>query len=219
MMKTIRVLIADDHAIVRKGLRAVIGNKHDMQVVGEARDGEEAVAQVRALKPDVILMDLVMPVKTGVDAIREIRRSDAEARIVVLTSFGDDDLVLSAIKAGARGYLLKDSLPSELIEAIRSVSRGESSIDPAVAQALVMKLGQTEECRPPSVQLTEREVEVVKLIAHGLSNEIIAQRLYIGEGTVRGYVSNILEKLHLESRTQAALYAIRAGLVRLNMND
>lgn len=219
MTKTIRVLIADDHAIVRKGVRAVISNKRDMEVVGEAKDGEEAVAQVRSLKPDVILMDLVMPVKTGVEAIREIRHADVEARILVLTSFGDDDLVLSAIQAGACGYLLKDSLPGELIEAIRSVFRGESSIDPAVARALMVRWGQKEETRTPEVQLTEREIEVLKLVAEGFSNETIARRLYLGEGTVRGYVSNILQKLHLESRTQAALYAVRKGLVHFNMND
>jgi NarL family two-component system response regulator LiaR len=219
MLKTIRVLIADDHTIVRKGVKAVIGNKPDMEVVGEARNGEEAVAQVRSLKPDVVLMDLVMPVKTGVDAIREIKQADAQARILVLTSFGDDDLVWSAVQAGARGYLLKDSSPHELIEAIRSVFRGESSIDPAVVQTLIFKAGQNESGRPPMVQLTEREIQVLKLIAQGKSNESISRELVIGEGTVRGHVSNILEKLHLESRTQAALYALHKGLVHLNRND
>ncbi len=219
MQRTIRVLIADDHTIVRKGVRAVIGNKRDIELVGEARNGDEAVAQVRCLKPDVTIMDLVMPVKSGVEAIREIKAADAETRILVLTSFGEDDLVLTAIKAGARGYLLKDSSPHELIEAIRSVFRGESSIDPAVAQTLIFKASQNETCRPPVVQLTERETEVLKLIAQGMSNESIARELVIGEGTVRGHVSNILEKLHLESRTQALLYALHEGLVHLNVND
>jgi DNA-binding NarL/FixJ family response regulator len=219
MIQSIRVLIADDHAILRKGIRAVLGNKPDIQVVGEAADGEQAVAQARSLKPDVILMDLNMPVKTGVEAIREICQLHSEARILVLTSFGQKEQVLSAIQAGARGYLIKDALPRELIAAIRSVSRGESLIDPAVAQSLISALGQKHEAKSPMSDLTERETDVLKLIAQGLTNEEIAQRLVLGNGTVRGYVSNILGKLNLGSRTQAALYAIRHGLVHQKMND
>lgn len=221
MTQTIRILIVDDHAIVREGLKALINGKPDMEVTGEARDGEEAVLTVRALQPDVILMDLMMPRKSGLEAIQEIRQEDPEARILVLTSFAEDDQVLSAIKAGALGYLLKESSPRELIEAIRCVYRGESSLHPAVARKLILEFSQNQTESPfrkvePDVNaLTEREVEVLKLVARGLSNQAIAQGLSIGEGTVRFHVSNILSKLHLESRTQAALYALRERLARL----
>jgi len=205
----------DDHAIVREGLKALITGKRDMQLVGEARDGEEAVWKARSLQPDVILMDLKMPCKNGIEAIREIRQENPEARILVLTSFAEDDQVFSAIKAGALGYLLKDSSPLELVEAIRCVYRGESSLHPAVARKLVLKYGAAQKVQSSTEALTRREVEVLKLVARGLSNPKIAQELGIGEGTIRFHVSNILNKLQLENRTQLALYALREVLVTM----
>jgi NarL family two-component system response regulator LiaR len=215
MPQPIRILITDDHAIVREGLRALIGVKPDMELAGEAADGEEAVVKARSLRPDVILMDLVMPRKSGIEAIGEIKRENPGARILVLTSFAEDDQVLSAIKAGALGYLLKDSSPQELVEAIRCVYRGESSLHPAVARKLILGFGHQRNAKPDVVALTEREMEVLKLVARGLSNQAVAEQLHIGEGTVRFHVSNILSKLQLENRTQAVLYALREGLVTL----
>jgi len=215
MPQLIRILITDDHAIVREGLRALIKVKPDMELAGEAADGEEAVHKARSLRPDVILMDLVMPRKNGIEAIEEIKRENPDARILVLTSFAEDDQVLSAIKAGALGYLLKDSSPQELIEAIRCVYRGESSLHPAVARKLILGFGRQRNAKPDVSTLTEREMEVLKLVAHGLSNQAVAEQLHIGEGTVRFHVSNILSKLQLENRTQAVLYALREGLVTL----
>ena len=215
----IRVLVSDDHAIVREGLRALIEGKRDLQLAGEAVDGEDAVQKARQLKPDVILMDLKMPRKGGIEAIREIRAEDPEARILVLTSYAEDEQVFAAIQGGALGYLLKDSSPQELIEAIRCVHRGEASLHPSVARKLILGFN-----RPPAPSngssaddndLTEREMEVLRLVAHGLSNADIANQLCVGEGTVRFHVSNILSKLQLENRTQAVLYALRHGLVRL----
>jgi NarL family two-component system response regulator LiaR len=215
MTQVIRILVVDDHAVVREGLRALISGKPDMELVGEAGDGQEALLQARSLQPDVILMDLVMPHKDGIQAIREIRGENPAARILVLTSFGEDDQVFSAVKAGALGYLLKDSSPQELLEAIRCVYRGESSLHPAVARKLILGYGQDQPAEVGTDILTEREVEVLKLVAQGLSNQTIAQHLHVGEGTVRFHVGNVLGKLRLENRTQAALYALRVGLARL----
>ena len=215
MPQLIRILITDDHAIVREGLRALIKVKPDMELAGEAADGEEAVLKAQSLQPDVILMDLVMPRKSGIEAIEEIKRHNPDARILVLTSFAEDDQVLSAIKAGALGYLLKDSSPQELIEAIRCVYRGESSLHPAVARKLILGFGHQQNVKPDVSALTERETEVLKLVARGLPNQAVAEQLHIGEGTVRFHVSNILSKLQLENRTQAVLYALREGLVTL----
>jgi two-component system, NarL family, response regulator LiaR len=215
MAQVINILIADDHPIVREGLRALLSGKPDMALVGEARDGDEAVAKARSLRPDVILMDLVMPRKNGIEAIREIRQENAQARILVLSTFSEDERIIAAIKGGALGYLLKDSSPQELIEAIRCVHRGESSLHPAVARKLILAYGKEQRVAPAATALTEREAEVLKLVARGLSNHAIAERLFVGEGTVRFHVSNILGKLQLENRTQAVLYALREGMVDL----
>jgi two-component system, NarL family, response regulator LiaR len=215
MSKKIRVLIADDHPVVREGLCAVMQARPDLQVVGQARDGEEAVQICQSLQPDVVLMDLVMPRQSGVEAIREIRRMQLPARVLVLTSFAEEAHIISAFQAGALGYLLKDSPPSELIEAIRCIYRGESSVQPAVARRLILKKSRPPKREPKGAALTNREVEALKLIARGLSNESIATELSIDLGTVRYHVSNILSKLHLENRTQAALYALREGLATL----
>lgn len=213
--KRIRLLIVDDHAVVREGLQALIISEPEIEVVGEAADGLEAVRLARALQPDVILLDLVMPRKSGLEAIVEIKQDNPEARILVLTSFADDDKVFTAIKSGALGYLLKDSLPHELLQAIRDTHRGESSLHPAIARKLVQELNRPSDLPPSGDPLTGRELEVLKLVAQGLSNQEIAEKLAITERTARTHVVNILGKLHLANRTQAALYALREGLADL----
>ena len=216
MTKMIRVLIADDHAIVRKGLRALLATERDIEVIGEAEDGAQAISQARALQPDVILMDLVMPKMDGIEATRQITEQQSGAHILVLTSFAADDKVFPAIKAGALGYLLKDSGPDELVEAIHQVQRGEPSLEPLIARKVLHELAQPPK-QPPTVDpLTERELAVLRLIAQGKSNRDIAEQLVITEMTVRTHVSNVLSKLHLASRTQAALYALREGLASLD---
>ncbi len=214
-MSIIRVLIADDHAIVREGLRTLIGSDPSLQLVGEAGDGAEAVEKVRQIKPDVVLMDLVMPIMDGLEAIRQIKKDNAETRILVLTSFAEENRVFPAIKAGALGYLLKDSLPQQLLQAIHDVYRGESSLHPSIALKLIREINQTTDLPPAENPLTEREVAVLKLLAQGLTNQEISAQLSISELTVRTHVRNILAKLHLANRTQAALYAVREGFANL----
>ena len=216
MSETIRVLIADDHAVVREGMRGLISSEPGMEVVAEARDGLETVQRVRAVQPDVILVDLVMPRMDGIQAIGEITAEFPDSRILVLTSFADDDKVFPAIKAGALGYLLKDSSPQELLDAIREGDRGESAVHPMIARKLSRERSEPASLPPADEPLTEREVEVLRLVAQGLSNEEIGNRLFISERTVRTHVSNILGKLHLANRTQAALYALREGLATLD---
>lgn len=216
MAAVIRVLMADDHAIVREGMRALIETQPDMRLVGEAADGVEAVELAVSLSPDVILMDMVMPRKNGLEAIREIKLANPAARILVITSFAEDDKVFPSIKAGALGYLLKDSPPRELLQAIRSVYQGQISLHPSIALKVIQELNQPSSMPPTDEPLTEREVDVLRLIARGLSNQEIAQDLVISERTVGTHVSNILNKLHLANRTQAALYALREGLATLH---
>jgi NarL family two-component system response regulator LiaR len=211
----IRVLIADDHEIVRKGIRALLATKRDIQVVGEASDGAEAVAQVQALRPDLVLMDLVMPKMDGIQATRAIMADQPGTRILVLTSFAADAQVFPAIQAGALGYLLKDSGPQELVQAIRKVHSGEPSLDPAVARKVLAELSAPPQKPLTPDPLTGRELEILRLIAQGQSNKEIAEHLAIAEETVHAHVSNILGKLHLASRTQAALYALKEGLATL----
>lgn len=216
MIDRIRVLIVDDHLVVRKGIRALLATEPQIEVVGEARDGAEAIAQASRLRPDVILMDLVMPEIDGITAIGRILATQPDARILVLTSFDADDKVFPAVRAGALGYTLKDFGPLELVRAIQRVYRGESSLHPTIARKVLQELAHPPR-RPPTEQpLTEREVEVLRLVAHGHSNQQIAIELGISEGTVRAHMSNILSKLHLASRTQAALYALREGLASLD---
>jgi NarL family two-component system response regulator LiaR len=212
----IRVFVADDHAIVRKGIAAVLEIVPDMEVVGEAENGRDAVRQVEALQPDVILMDLVMPEMDGIEAIRRIKERQPGARILVLTTFAGEDQILPAIKAGALGYHLKDSRPQELAQAIRQVHRGESSLHPVIARKVLEELSRPSSRPPTPDPLTPREVEVLQLVAQGLENWEIAEKLVITEATVRTHVSNITAKLHVASRTQAALYALREGIASLD---
>jgi two-component system, NarL family, response regulator LiaR len=215
MAEIIRVLIADDHPVVREGLRGLIEIQPNLELAGEAVDGVEAVEKAKSLQPDVILLDMVMPRKDGVQAIGEIKQENPQARILVLTSFSESEKALPAIKAGALGYLLKDSAPEELLQAISNVYYGQISLHPAIARLLVQELSQPSDLPPAEEPLTEREVEVLQLIAQGLSNQEIADTLVVGERTVSTHVSNILDKLHLANRTQAALYALRKGLASL----
>jgi NarL family two-component system response regulator LiaR len=217
--QAIRVLIADDHAIVRKGIRALLATEVGIEVVGEARDGGAALAEVERLRPDVVLMDLVMPGIDGLEAIREITVRWPETRILVLTSFAGVDKVFPAIEAGALGYLLKDSGPEELVRAIEQVYRGNASLHPTVARALLRGVVPSPGEEAGAELLTEREQTVLQLVAQGQSNRDIAGRLAISEATVRTHVSHILTKLKVSSRTQAALYALRRGWASLDDHD
>lgn len=215
MNKIIRILIADDHAIVRKGLITLIASEPDMEVVGEAADGVEVVLKARSLKPDVILLDMVMPRQNGLEAIHQIKREDPQARILVITSFAEDQMVFPAIKAGALGYLLKDSSPQQLLQAIYDVFNGEASLDPAIALKVIRELNSSSGLPLTEDPLTARESAILKLVAQGLSNQEIAERLVISERTVGNHIGNILSKLQLANRTQAALYALREGIADL----
>ena len=216
MSRPIKILLVDDHAVVRKGLSAILETEADFEVIGEAENGNQAVWKARSLQPDVILMDLVMPEKDGIAAIKDIKKDDPQAKILVITSFAEDEKVFPAIKAGALGYLLKDSSPDELMQAIHEIYQGKASLHPTIARKLIMELKEDEPKEQPSEQvLTAREVEVLNLIAHGLSNQEIANQLMVSETTVRFHVSNILGKLHLANRTQAVLYALKEGYAKL----
>jgi two-component system, NarL family, response regulator LiaR len=215
MSEKIRILIADDHAIVREGLRALLATEPDLELVAEATDGIQAVTKARALKPDVILLDLMMPRMDGVEAITEIKKDWGEARIIVLTSFSDDEKVFSAIRAGALGYLLKDSSPQDLLHAIHTVANGEGFLSPTIASKVMREINQPPKLPPTKDPLTEREGEILQLVAQGLTNDQIAEKLVVSERTVRTHVSNILAKLQLANRTQAALYALKEGLASL----
>jgi NarL family two-component system response regulator LiaR len=216
---SIRVFIAEDHAIVRKGVRTLLSLEKDIQVIGEATNGKEAVEQVGNLNPDVILMDLVMPELDGIQAIQQIKAHHPDAKVLVLTSFATDDKIFPAIKAGALGYLLKDSDPATLVEAIRHVNAGEYTLHPIIARKVLQELNLSSKLPPMGQQLTEREVEVLRMVAQGKSNRQIADELVLSLGTVRTHLSNILGKLHLASRTQATLYALREGLASLDDAD
>lgn len=215
--ETITILMADDHAIVRQGLRALIDTEPGMTLVDEAKDGVEAALKARQHQPDVILLDMVMPRQDGLETIKQIKSDRPDARILVLTSFAEDEKVFPAIKAGALGYILKDSSPDQLLQAIRDVYRGESSLHPTIARKLIMELNQPPSQPLTEEPLTEREVEVLKQVAQGHSNQQIADDLILSERTVRAHVSHILDKLHLANRTQAALYALRKGISDLEI--
>ncbi len=210
----IRILVVDDHPLMREALCMAIEDETDMQVVGEAANGEDAVRQARALNPDVTVMDLFMPRQGGLEAIAQIKREDANARMIALTSSTDETMVLAAVQAGVLGYLMKDSQREELLHAIREVSRGNTFLPPAIAQKLANSVREQkkEKPAPPVEPLTDREIQVLGLIGQGTSNKEIAQLLNVSEGTVRTHVHNLLGKLGLANRNQAILYAVREGI-------
>jgi NarL family two-component system response regulator LiaR len=212
-MAKISVLIVDDHGIVRQGLRTYLELLDDIEVIGEAQNGVEAVALVRQYRPDVVLMDLVMPEMDGIEATRQIGTISPTTKVIALTSFMDDEKVFPAIKAGAAGYLLKDVSPPDLVKAIQAVHQGERQLHPDITKKLMDQFAEPK-VEPTAVpgELTARELEVLRLIAQGMSNRELAQALAISEKTVKTHVSNILSKLHLADRTQAAIYALKQGL-------
>jgi two-component system NarL family response regulator len=204
----IRILVADDHLVVRMGLHSLIDTQPDMTVVAEAANGKEAVALFRQHQPDVVLMDLRMPILGGVEATLAIREQFSDARIIVLTTYDGDENIYRALQAGARSYLLKDVAQAEFLEVIRAVHRGEYRLPPAVAARLAQRL--------PQAELSARELEVLRLIVRGMSNKEIAAALSVTESTVKNHVNSILAKLHVQDRTQAATTALRRGIVTLD---
>jgi two-component system, NarL family, response regulator LiaR len=212
-MEPITVMLIDDHRVVRQGLRDFLELQEDIEVVGEAPNGEEGVQLARELLPEVVLMDLVMPGIDGVEATRRLKAISPSSKVIVLTSFADDDKVFPAIKAGAISYLLKDISPEDLAHAIRAAQRNEAVLHPEVAAKLMQEFSTPRANEAPVEQLTPREMDVLRLIAKGKSNREIADALIVSEKTVKSHVSNILSKLHLADRTQAAIYALRQRLV------
>ncbi|HLE51737.1 MAG TPA: response regulator transcription factor [Anaerolineales bacterium] len=211
----IKVLIVDDHQVVRQGLRTFLELHEDIIVVGEAGDGLQAVEMVHQYQPDVVLMDLVMPRLDGIAATRQVKSSAADVKVIALTSFTEDDKVFPAIQAGASSYLLKDVSPDDLVEAIRAAYQGEARLHPEITRRLMEQVSQQVTPRRENQvdDITDRERDVVRLVAHGRSNHEIAHELVISEKTVKTHISNILSKLHLQDRTQLAIYAIKKGLV------
>lgn len=214
-MESINILIADDHPVVREGLIAMLGREVDFNVVGEAKDGVEAVNKAKELKPDVVLMDLRMPEMDGVEAMRQIRSVMPDIKFIILTTYSDDDYIFSGIEAGARAYLLKDAPREDLFKAIRSVSRGESLIQPVVASKLLDRFSQLSRRTPSGDELSERELEVLCLMAKGAANKEISAELSIAQSTVKTHITNIFQKLGVNDRTEAVTQALKKGLIRL----
>jgi len=215
MSETISVLLVDDHAMVRQGVKAFLITQPDLSVVGEAGSGAEAIQLAAQLIPDVILMDLIMPNMDGVETTRRVKQVSPRSQIVVLTSYHEDEHIFPALKAGALSYILKDISAEELASAVRKAATGEAVLHPRVAARVIKELqGKREDNLNPFTELSERELEVLKLIADGMSNAEMAAKLVLSEKTIKGHVSNILSKLHLVDRTQAAVYAWREGVVR-----
>lgn len=208
----IRILIVDDHKIVREGLRILLGEEPGFEIVGEASQGAEAIEKARTLSPDVILLDLVLPDLDGIAVTRQVLAQNPRARILLLTSFAEDQNVIGAMQAGAAGYMLKDVLRDDLVSALKRVARGEPALHPEAQRKLIEHLSRPPQPDTALNSLTERERNVLACIARGLSNKQIAHTLHITEGTVKGHVSNILSKLHFEDRTQAAVWAVKMGL-------
>jgi len=219
-MKKIKVLIADDHQVVREGLSSILQTKEEIEVVGEVKDGSEAVEQARRLKPDVILMDISMPGMNGVEATRLIKREQPEIGVVVLTMYDEEEYIYDLVKAGATGYLLKDSDSSQIVKAIKIVARGESLIHPSVASKILHEFsslaeGKGQPVKKKAQELSDREIEVLKLVAEGKTNKEIANVLNLSEKTIKNHVRNIFHKLQVYDRTQAAMHGLRKGLIQL----
>jgi DNA-binding NarL/FixJ family response regulator len=214
-VESINILIADDHPVVREGLIAMLSREADFNVVGEAKDGVEAVSRAKELKPDVVLMDLRMPEMDGVEAMRQIRSVMPDIKFIILTTYSDDDYIFSGIEAGARAYLLKDAPREDLFKAIRAVSRGESLIQPVVASKLLDRFSQLSRRTPSGEELSERELEVLCLMAKGAANKEISAELNIAQSTVKTHITNIFQKLGVNDRTEAVTQALKKGLIRL----
>jgi len=214
-VEEIKILIADDHPVVREGLIAMLSRELDFKVIGEAKDGAEAVNRVRELSPDVVLMDLRMPEMDGVEAMRQIRAVNPDVKFIILTTYSDDDYIFSGIEAGARAYLLKDAPREELFKAIRAVHRGESLIQPVVASKLLDRFSQLSRRTPSGEELSQRELEVLCLMAKGSANKEISAELKIAQSTVKTHITNIFQKLGVNDRTEAVTQAIKKGIIRL----
>ncbi len=214
---TIRVVLADDHAVVRKGIREFLEGEGDIAVVAEAADGEQAVALVAEHEPDVAVLDIQMPVMTGIEATRRIKAEHPGVRVLVLTAYDDDPYIFALLQAGASGYILKTADSSELVQAVRTVHRGESALDPAVTQKVVQQLtsGRPLGAQDTIESLTGRETEVLRLVARGLTNRAIGQTLGISDRTVQGHLANIYGKLNVSSRTEAVIQALRQGWITI----
>lgn len=214
-MDAIKILIVDDHPVVREGIGAMLKHEPDFKIVGEAANGLEALEQARELSPDVILMDLRMPEMDGVEAITKIKEAKPEIKFIILTTYSDDEYIFKGIAAGARAYLLKDAPRDELFKAIRAVSRGESLIQPVVASRVLDKLAELSRKNPGAETLSEREVEVLRLMAKGVSNSNIAEELSITQSTVKTHITNIFQKLNVTTRTEAVTTALKRGIIQL----
>jgi NarL family two-component system response regulator LiaR len=214
-MNKISVLVVDDQTVVREGLAAILANYPEIEVIGQAADGVQALGVIKQTKPNVVLLDLQMPGLDGLATIPKIREIAPSTRILVVTGFSDSDKVYQAIKAGALGYILKDATREQLVQAIREVAQGRASLQPSIAVKLIQEINHPSEAPYTADPLTRRELETIRLIARGLSNQEIAGELFVNERTIAKYVSSILDKLHLANRTQAALYALREGITEL----
>ena len=210
-----KILIADDHPVVREGLVTMLSRENDIEVVGEAQNGKVAIEKARELKPDIVLMDLRMPEVDGIEAIRRIKSENPQVKFIVLTTYDNDEYIFKGIEAGARAYLLKDAPRAELFKAIRAVSRGESLIEPAIAGKVLDRFAELSRQTQSPEALSERELEVLTLIAKGTSNKLIATNLNIGESTVKTHIQNIFHKLNVSDRTEAVTEAIKKGIVHL----
>ena len=215
-MNRIRLLVVDDQTVVREGLVAILANYPDIEVVGQASDGNQALEIIKQVKPNVVLLDMVMPGLDGLATIPRIKEIAPNTRILVVTGFAESDRVYQAIKAGALGYILKDATREQLLLAIRDVAQGRASLQPSIAVKLIQEINHPSELNYTADPLTRRELETIRLIARGLSNQEIATELFVNERTIAKYVSSILDKLHLANRTQAALYALREGITELS---
>jgi DNA-binding NarL/FixJ family response regulator len=220
----IRVLLADDHVMLRQGTAELLHREPDIEVVGEAADGQEAVGLAERLRPDIVVMDVRMPVLSGIEATRRIRSSLPEVQVLVLTAHDDDQYVFSLLQAGASGYLLKSAPISDLIQAVRQVNAGESPLDPAIARKVVVRIARGSEHKPgpdgeelPSETLSSRELEVLQMLARGMNNRAIAEELYISDRTVQAHLTSIFAKMHVNSRLEAVLAAIRRGWLTLDL--